>query len=75
MPYSSKLTGNDTQCPTCKEIFSCEKYYNAHRKGKYSTGKYCVHPTTVGMTLNDRGRWAIKVSKEEVERLKKLNCK
>lgn len=52
------LTGNDCKCTVCNRIFSTERNFDRHRQGTIGTDRHCVDPSTVGLVLNYRGRWA-----------------
>ena len=49
-------------CPTCKEWFGGERGFDKHRAGDYSTGRYCVNPADVGLTIKQgrSGSWWIR---------------
>lgn len=53
-----KPTGNDCLCTVCKRIFGGEQAFDLHRQGTFGIRRYCVDPASVGLVLNERGRWA-----------------
>ena len=42
------------QCPTCKEVFSGARNFDAHRKGTYEpNNRHCVDPESVGLVIGE----------------------
>lgn len=54
-----KLTGNRCQCTGCGEVFTCERTFDAHRRGPYSE-RLCLTADEMlagGWAQNARGFW------------------
>ena len=57
-----RLTGHTCECTACRERFSGERAFDAHRVGPYAAnGRHCLTPpemVAAGLAVNPRGHWA-----------------
>lgn len=54
MNTTPRLSERTMECATCHNVFSGLTNFDKHRTGD---DRKCVHPTTVGLVLNNRGAW------------------
>jgi len=70
-----KLSGSDCLCTVCKRVFKGDEAFRRHRRGKYGIDRHCIDPATVGMRLNERGRWGKPIAADTLAKLATIGRK